>query len=166
MHCAAKSNVMFTKYCQGYKIEKEKIGRACSMHGRFHYYMLCRSETLNGTENVTQIIVHYSMKEIGWEAWTYMEDINIILILYKCDVAVGLIWLRVLVNREWMFILYIMWKSTIVGETFCFTWRQCCELDDKGIFHQLLAGKSCLSSAKHSDNLWGQLRPLFAMYSG
>lgn len=65
MHCAAKSNVMFTKYCQGYKIEKEKIGRACSMHGRFHYYMLCRSETLNGTENVTQIIVHYSMKEIG-----------------------------------------------------------------------------------------------------
>jgi len=29
-----------------------------------------------------------------------MEDINIILILYKCDVAVGLIWLRVLVNRE------------------------------------------------------------------
>jgi len=37
-------------------------------------------------------------------------------ILYKCDVAVGLIWLRVLVNREWMFILYIVWKSTLVGK--------------------------------------------------
>jgi hypothetical protein len=64
MHCAAKLKVVFTKYCQGYKIGKENIGRACSMQGRFHYNMLCRSETLNGTENVTQIIVHYSMKGI------------------------------------------------------------------------------------------------------
>jgi len=65
LHCAAKLKVMVTKYCQGYKIEKEKIGSACSMQGRFHYHMLCRSETLNGTENVTQIIVHYSMEGIG-----------------------------------------------------------------------------------------------------
>jgi len=39
-------------------------------------------------------------------------------ILYKCDVAMGLIWLRVLVNREWMFILKIVWKSTVVGKLF------------------------------------------------
>jgi len=65
----------------------------------------------------------------------------------------GLIWLRVLVNTEWMFILYVNLGSLCTcWATSCFTRWQCCGLDNQGIILQFLAGRSILSSSKHTDS--------------
>jgi hypothetical protein len=79
----------------------------------------------------------------------------------------GLIWFVVHVNPEWMFILYVMWEAFCTCKaTACFSKRQFWGLDDQGIIHQFLAGKSFISFSKHSDNFWGQPSPLFNLCSG